>query len=106
MKVKFSKHPVIDEKKKRREKFYEKNIINGVLLCHWCSVEVFRGISDIDPVRATIDHVEPLTLNRLKNDKDKNRVVCCRECNSLKGSKSWMEFLILKVWRNDSPRDA
>lgn len=48
--------------------------------CHYCH-------KPLDGEDATVDHLEPVSLNPGKDYRDDELVSCCRSCNSQKGAR-------------------
>ena len=65
-----------------------KGITDHTAPCHYCGTE-------LAPTTFIIDHKVPrsviLNKHKIKNDID-NMVICCKECNNLKGSTDYETF--------------
>ena len=65
--------------------------------CHYCG-------TNLAPTNFIIDHKIPRSIvldkHKIKNDVD-NMVICCKECNNLKGSADYETFKA-RVEKNDS----
>ena len=74
-----------------------KNIEDHTAPCHYCGTE-------LAPTNFIIDHKIPrsvvLDKQKIKNDID-NMVVCCKDCNNMKGSTDYETFKA-RIQENDT----
>jgi 5-methylcytosine-specific restriction endonuclease McrA len=57
----------------------------GPLICHYCNSHVSRYMSEGDPLKATVDHIIPVSKKGTSNID--NLVLSCSQCNNMKGNK-------------------
>ena len=69
--------------KKARQRFWKD--YNGPLICYYCSSPVSRFMIDGDPLKATVDHIIPVSKKGTSNID--NLVLSCSQCNIRKGNK-------------------
>ena len=76
--------------KRYKKKFIESVLKNeGKLCCKYCSIKLITGIHPPPDNGLTVDHVVPTSKGGKLYD-DKNLVICCHKCNSLKGDSIWI----------------
>jgi len=94
--------PPIDEDV-YRELFFESYKDGGK--CHYCKETLFIGEKFPYPRTPSIDHKKPLAQGG--DSSDTNLIVCCTQCNIIKGTMSatTYEELILEIGDNKDLRD-
>jgi 5-methylcytosine-specific restriction endonuclease McrA len=74
--------------------------------CFYCEQPMAMGSHRNDPLRATIDHLQPLSERGSRSME--NEVAACFGCNNARGTMPWLVFFCLLRMRgaNKGQREA